>query len=575
MKERITSQKEQNPSGLRKKWLWLGLLAFVVIACAVAIPVGVVFGKRNSSKHNNNSSNSGSSSSSSSNSSSSDSGSSSSKIPVSAQGSILDTSTWLDKTDFNLTYTNATVGGLSIMGLNSSWTDNTTANSYAPHLSSEWNYTKTPMRGVNLGGWLVLEPFITPSFFNYSSDLDIVDEYTLSVHLRGNSTTGSNSTLKSALEKHYSTFVTEQTFAEIADAGLDHVRIPYPYWLVKTYSGDPYLAQVGWRYLLRGIEWARKYGIRVVLDLHTVPGSQNGWNHSGREGYPLWLNSTNSNGALYGNESLDLHKQLGAFFAQDRYKNIISMYGLVNEPKMLTLNHTAVINWTSDAYKIVREAGYNNYITFSDGFLGPQAWPNIFNASEYPKMIIDLHEYTIFNSDNLKYTHSAKLEFACNNWAGLIVESTNTETGHGPTIVGEFSMADNDCTKWINSVNDGARWDGTYESKYNVSDAVLYPDCATSNNCTCTPSNQDPSTYGSAYKTFLSQYGQAQMQVFEQNGGWGFIYWTWDVESTASSQWSYKKALANGLLPDKAYDRTYNCSTTATDFVSLGLAESY
>ncbi len=30
------------------------------------------------------------------------------------------------------------------------------------------------------------------------------------------------------------------------------------------------------RYFLRVLEWARKYGLRVCLDLHAVPGSQNG-----------------------------------------------------------------------------------------------------------------------------------------------------------------------------------------------------------------------------------------------------------------------------------------------------------
>lgn len=29
-------------------------------------------------------------------------------------------------------------------------------------------------------------------------------------------------------------------------------------------------------YILRVLQWARKYGIRVNLDLHTIPGSQNG-----------------------------------------------------------------------------------------------------------------------------------------------------------------------------------------------------------------------------------------------------------------------------------------------------------
>ena len=30
------------------------------------------------------------------------------------------------------------------------------------------------------------------------------------------------------------------------------------------------------RYVLRLLGWARKYGLRVELDLHTIPGSQNG-----------------------------------------------------------------------------------------------------------------------------------------------------------------------------------------------------------------------------------------------------------------------------------------------------------
>lgn len=36
-------------------------------------------------------------------------------IPPSADGTVLDSTRWLDWTDFNVTYTNATVGGLSVM----------------------------------------------------------------------------------------------------------------------------------------------------------------------------------------------------------------------------------------------------------------------------------------------------------------------------------------------------------------------------------------------------------------------------------------------------------------------------
>lgn len=43
------------------------------------------------------------------------------------------------------------------------------------------------------------------------------------------------------------------------------------------------------RCFLKAIQWARKYGLRINIDLHTVPGSQNGWNHSGRLGNTNFL----------------------------------------------------------------------------------------------------------------------------------------------------------------------------------------------------------------------------------------------------------------------------------------------
>lgn len=56
--------------------------------------------------------------------------------------------------------------------------------------------------------------------------------------------------------------------------------------------------------------------------------------------------------------------------------------------------------------------------------------------------------------------------------------------------------------------------------------------------------------------------------------GWGWIYWTWDTES--SYQWSYKKGMAAGILPTKAYDRDWSCAgNTVPDFFSLGLQENY
>jgi glucan 1,3-beta-glucosidase len=125
-----------------------------------------------------------------------------SSIPAGAP-SWLDPYDWADTTDFNITYTNDTVGDLPIMGLNSTWDDSAAANPYVPALNAAWgNYSSRPARGVNLGGWLSIEPFITPSLFNsYAAGLGIIDEYTLCRHLGPN--------CAATLESHYSTFVTE------------------------------------------------------------------------------------------------------------------------------------------------------------------------------------------------------------------------------------------------------------------------------------------------------------------------------------------------------------------------------
>lgn len=48
----------------------------------------------------------------------------------------------------------------------------------AKRQSSNFNYGSTKVRGVNIGGWLVTEPWITPSLYDNSGDGRIVDEFT-------------------------------------------------------------------------------------------------------------------------------------------------------------------------------------------------------------------------------------------------------------------------------------------------------------------------------------------------------------------------------------------------------------
>ncbi|KAF1912149.1 glycoside hydrolase superfamily [Ampelomyces quisqualis] len=543
---------------LRKRKKWKKIIVAVVsflILLAIIVPVAVMM----SNKSSNNDSSSGNAAAGATPKTSNLDGHDRNSVPTEDRGTIYDPWAWFDTIDFNITYTKEHVGGLPIIGLNSTWNDDVQANPSVPNLKEKFQYGKMPVRGVNVGGWLNIEPFITPSFFeNYGSKDGIVDEWTLMTKL-------GPAKAKDTVEKHYSAFITKKTFSEIRAAGMDHVRFPFGYWMVQTYDGDPYIPQVSWRYLLRGIEYCRQNGLRVNLDLHGAPGSQNGWNHSGRQGAIGWLNGTD--GDLNAQRTLDIHHKLSVFFAQPRYKNLVTMYGLVNEPRNVELDTEKVVAWTQKAIDQIRADNISAIIVFGDGFMGLDKWQGKLQNND--DLLLDVHQYVIFNTDQLSLKHRDKLNFACKAWTVQSKRSMDRTTGFGPTMCGEWSQADTDCTQYINNVGTGTRWEGTFNTG-NPKSSV--PQCPLKTSaCSCTKANEDPSNYSPEYKKWLYQFAVAQMDSFE--AGWGWFYWTWETEK--ATQWSYRRGLEAGVLPHKAYERDWTCPDGNEYDSFAGLEEYY
>lgn len=113
---------------------------------------------------------------------------------------------------------------------------------------------------------------MTPSLF---AGTDAIDEHTFM------QTPGA----AAKLTQHHQEFITEADFAWIAAHGLNAVRIPVGYWII---DGDAPFAPAAER-----LEWAlsmaQKYGLKVLVDVHGLPGSQNGNDHSGTVGEARWL----------------------------------------------------------------------------------------------------------------------------------------------------------------------------------------------------------------------------------------------------------------------------------------------
>lgn len=89
------------------------------------------------------------------------------------------------------------------------------------------------VKGVNIGGWLVLEPWITPSLFDGLGRNDVVDEFTLGEKL------GQNAALK-ILKQHWDSWCTFEDFQKIKNSGFNLVRIPVGYWAYDTLD-SPYV----------------------------------------------------------------------------------------------------------------------------------------------------------------------------------------------------------------------------------------------------------------------------------------------------------------------------------------------
>lgn len=254
------------------------------------------------------------------------------------------------------------------------------ANVDVPPLSEPFPYGEKPIRGINLGGWLVLEPFITPSLFEQFSEKEgVVDEWTLCAKL------GPHEAYKQ-LQRHYETFITEEDFKKIAEMGFDHVRIPTGHWAVNVDDSDePFVPKLAWHYLLRAIQWARKYGLRVMVELHTAPGSQNGWNHSGKYGVVGWLNGTH--GQTNADRTLDIVKNMTTFFSKPEWNNVAPIFGVVNEPAIFRINKAKVQKWYRESYHAIRNES-NLYLTYHEGFIGLDSWDGFFDQDHYKKLFL-------------------------------------------------------------------------------------------------------------------------------------------------------------------------------------------
>ena len=270
------------------------------------------------------------------------------------------------------------------------------------------------LRGINLGGWLIAERWMTPGLFEgvaHHGERAIGQEL-------------SSDIARARLESHRRSFITEADFEWIAAHGFNFIRLPVGYWLFEEdegfISGDQYVADA--------FKWAERHKLRVLLDFHGLQGSQNGQDHSGEVGRVHLYKGDHQSRAL---ATLD--------YLSKKYGHEPSLLGieLINEPKVRWFIYR-LMRYYRRAYNIAQaNVAPEVKIIVSDAFKPLRMSRALSRQNFGSQLVLDVHVYQLFSKQDQELSfeeHIAKIE---NDWRPLLRKVSS----YVPVLVGEWSAA--------------------------------------------------------------------------------------------------------------------------------------
>uniref|UniRef100_A0A0D6R5D0 Uncharacterized protein n=1 Tax=Araucaria cunninghamii TaxID=56994 RepID=A0A0D6R5D0_ARACU len=231
------------------------------------------------------------------------------------------------------------------------------------------------------------------------------------------------------LNEHRSSYITEDDFVFLSKHGINVVRIPVGWWIASDPNPPAPFVAGSLNALDKAFTWAQNHGLKVIVDLHAAPGSQNGDEHSAsRDGFIEWPNSENINISL---SAID--------FLASRYASHPALLGieLLNEPRASGVDFDTVSSYYTRGYDIVRKHSPSAYVIMSNR-LGPVDPKELFEInSGLTNTVIDVHYYNLFDDTRFKnMTVQQNIDYI-NNERATTLESL--AAANGPKIlVGEW-----------------------------------------------------------------------------------------------------------------------------------------
>jgi glucan 1,3-beta-glucosidase len=374
----------------------------------------------------------------------------------------------------------------------------------------------TKIYGTNLGGWFVMERFLKPSLYASAEDPRVVDQWTFCLY------TKNVSSKANLLKEHWETWVTKSDIQELAEYGITHLRIPIGYWMLMTqeeldHYNEPFI-HGSWPYLERAIAWAKNYSMKVVIDLHAAPGSQNGWEHSGRRGATMWGQGDTINRTLAIIERIAL--KVKSYKHNATLNDTVVAIDVLNEPVPWTVHggFNTIKSYFALAYKTIRKHLPHLSVVFSEAFTPWNTWNSVLKAPNYTNVIIDLHTYHCFDDGLRSLPLNEHVKLACKQFGDKVRNHNHT------TWTGEWSLA----YKETDSGSINETYPATLEEKVG-----------------------------------LRRFSMAQRSSYEGGNGLGWFFWNFKSENAI--MWNLLEGIRGGWLPHRQPENVGIVCVNATD----------
>ena len=326
------------------------------------------------------------------------------------------------------------------------------------------------IKGVNLGNWLVLEKWMSPNLFRGTT---AEDEYYLPTQLPAE-------VYEARISQHREEYITERDFVTIKAIGLEKIRIPVPYFIF----GDrpPFIGCI--KELDKAFDWAEKYGLQILIDLHTAPDSQNGFDNGGISGVCKFFSEPDEIEFVY-----TVLERLA-----ERYGQRKGLWGIeiLNEPISQMLWDTARIAERYPAVDPEKAAGSKGYdpaelrvfyktaydrimkhlpaekkVVIHDGF-DLMAWKDFMQEPRYANVVLDTHQY-LMSAEAMGCEHSVE---GYKKFIATCGEQIAEMQKYFPVVCGEWCLS-NALVSEVKTGHDGTEQPLSDEEKkeiYNILD---------------------------------------------------------------------------------------------------------